>query len=289
MQIWSLPYAFEHYKQRITSGVGIELVLYKSQQKIEKANVRLNSNLLVLLQKGQKEVYTPHHKIVLEEGEGFFIQKGHYLMSEKLAITQGYESLMVFFDDQIARQLSSVMLQEVPQPFPNDDTEGILKLLQSNHTQTFAASLKNYFATSPPTNFDEILKIKLQELFWILGQSQKDTRFVHFLKNLQNQQIVSLRQLMEKHYKESIPLEQLAFLGGYSLSTFKRRFKATFQESPSRWIQNRRLQEAYFLLKNSQKNINEIGYEVGFENISHFIQVFKNHFGFTPKEFQKQA
>ena len=91
---------------------------------------------------------------------------------------------------------------------------------------------------------------------------------------------------MEQHYKESMPLEQLAFLGGYSLSTFKRKFKDAFQESPSRWIQSRRLQDARFLLTNTKKNINEIGFEVGFENISHFIQVFKNHFGATPKEFR---
>jgi AraC-like DNA-binding protein len=91
---------------------------------------------------------------------------------------------------------------------------------------------------------------------------------------------------MEQNYREPMPLEKLAFLGGYSLSTFKRKFKEVFQESPSRWIQHRRLQDARFLLSNTQKNINEIGYEVGFENISHFIQVFKAHFGATPGEFR---
>ena len=285
MQIWNLPHIFEQHDQRIRSEVGIELILYQNQQEVEKANVHINCNLLVLLLEGHKEVYAPEQKIKLQAGEGFFIRKGHYLMSEKFAqAQQNYASLMVFFNDDIARQLSAPVLDGMPES--KEVPLGIFKLATSAHTQVFSHSLKNYFGAQLPPNFDAMLKIKLQELFWILSQGNEGTAFQLFLKNLQNDQAVSLTHLMEQNYREPMPLEKLAFLGGYSLSTFKRKFKEVFQESPSRWIQHRRLQDARFLLSNTQKNINEIGYEVGFENISHFIQVFKTHFGATPGEFR---
>lgn len=285
MQIWNLPQVFEQSDQRIRSEVGIELIWYQSQQEVEKANVQVNGNLLVLLLQGHKEVYAPEQKIRLKAGEGFFIRKGHYLMSEKFAqAQQNYSSLMVFFNDDIARQLAAPVLDGVT--MSNQVASGIFKLATSAHTQVFSHSLKNYFGAQLPPNFDAMLKIKLQELFWILTQGNEGAAFQLFLKNLQSDQAVSLTHLMEQNYREQMPLEQLAFLGGYSLSTFKRKFKEVFQESPSRWIQHRRLQDARFLLTNTQKNINEIGYEVGFENISHFIQVFKAHFGATPGDFR---
>ncbi|WP_299465648.1 helix-turn-helix domain-containing protein [uncultured Microscilla sp.] len=285
MQVWNLPHIFEQYNQRIRSQVGIELILYKSKQETEKASVQVNSNLLVLLLQGSKEVYAPQQRIVLQAGEGFFIRQGNYLMSEKFAqAPQHYSSLMVFFNDDIAQQLSAPLLGHSS---PTASTSlSVFRLATSDHTQAFSHSLTNYFGTDLPPNFDAMLKIKLQELFWILSQGAKGTTFKTFLKSLQNDQATSLTQLMEQHYREPMPLEQLAFLGGYSLSTFKRKFKDVFQQSPARWIQNRRLQEARFLLTNTQKNITEIGYEVGFENISHFIQIFKTHFGTTPGDFR---
>ena len=230
---------------------------------------------------------------MLKAGEGFFLSRGNYLMSEKLVEINRYESLMVFFDDEVARQMSLMLLKNVgnspTNPSVNATQINSIKVAASGHTFTFATSLKNYFDQPPPNGLDEILKIKLQELFWLLCQGEDGSRFLSFLKNLQNKKALSLKQLMEEHYKEALSLDKLAFLAGYSLSTFKRKFKEVFEEPPSRWIQNRRLKEAQFLLQNTQKNINEVGYEVGFENISHFIQVFKSHFGATPKEFQQQV
>ena len=289
MQIWNLPDSFQQYEQRIASEVGIEIIYYQNAYEIEKANVQLDSNLLVLLLAGKKEVYAPEKKMQLRTGEGFFLSRGNYLMSEKFAEINRYESLMVFFNDQIAQQLSLMMLKNTTQPVASQRVNSI-KVTSSEHTITFATSLKNYFhQSSLPIGLDEILKIKLQELFWLLCQGDDGSRFLSFLKNLQNKRALSLQQLMEEHYKDTLSVDKLAFLSGYSLSTFKRKFKEIFQESPSRWVQSRRLKEARFLLQNTQKNINEIGYEVGFENISHFIQVFKNQYGTTPKEFQQQT
>lgn len=288
MQVWNLPDFFEHYQHKITSNVGIEVIHNQNTQKVDVAKVRLNSNLLFILLAGSKDVFFPDKKIRIRAGEALFLSQGNYLMSEKLVEVNQYESIMLFFDNAVARELSRNLLK-------NSDSSSTqlrvnsIKVGYSEHSIAFATSLKNYFAQPATHRLDEMLKIKLQELFYLICQGSYESEFLSFLKSLQNKKALSLEQLMQECYKETFSLDQLAFLAGYSLSTFKRKFKEIFNDSPSRWIQARRLQEAQFLLQNTPKNINEVGYELGFESISHFIRVFKNQFGVTPKEFQHQV
>ncbi len=73
-----------------------------------------------------------------------------------------------------------------------------------------------------------------------------------------------------------------------SVSTFKRNFEKVFYLSPAKWLKEKRIEKAEFLLQASDKNVSEVAMEVGFENPSHFIQVFKSHYGLTPKKFQQK-
>jgi len=57
---------------------------------------------------------------------------------------------------------------------------------------------------------------------------------------------------------------------GRSLSAFKRDFKAIFNETPGRWLIQKRLQEAYFLIDKKNKKASEIYLDLGFEDLSHF-------------------
>ena len=90
---------------------------------------------------------------------------------------------------------------------------------------------------------------------------------------------------MQNYYLKPLTLNELARLSGRSLSAFKREFQEKFDSSPASWIREKRLKHAAFLLKNSQKHVNEIAEEVGFESVSHFIKAFKGRFGKTPAKF----
>jgi len=73
-----------------------------------------------------------------------------------------------------------------------------------------------------------------------------------------------------------------------SVSTFKREFEKHFQESPSKWFQNKRLEHAAFLLQQHTKRPSDIFETIGYENLSNFVHAFKTKFGVTPKQFQLQ-
>ncbi|MEJ1242147.1 AraC family transcriptional regulator [Chryseolinea sp. T2] len=87
---------------------------------------------------------------------------------------------------------------------------------------------------------------------------------------------------MLKNFQYDLQLEEFARLCGRSLSAFKRDFKSAYQESPARWINDKRLDYARSLLVSTDMNVNDVCYESGFKNPSHFNRVFKDKFSLSP-------
>ncbi len=91
-----------------------------------------------------------------------------------------------------------------------------------------------------------------------------------------------LAAFMEKNFRFNVAMSRFAYLTGRSLATFKRNFGKLFRQSPSRWLVQRRLQEAHFLLKERGLAPSEVHLEVGFEDLSHFSFAFKKAYGLAP-------
>jgi YesN/AraC family two-component response regulator len=73
-----------------------------------------------------------------------------------------------------------------------------------------------------------------------------------------------------------------------SSSQMHRKLKAVTDETPIDIIRKLRLNKAKEMLRNTGKNISEIGVEVGFDDPAYFSRVFTKEFGVSPSEFQKQ-
>lgn len=91
-----------------------------------------------------------------------------------------------------------------------------------------------------------------------------------------------LEEFMAKNYQYNAPLETFAKLSGRSLSTFKREFAETFKTTPSKWLKDKRLAEAFYLIRQKNRKPQDIYIELGFENLSHFYISFKQKYGHTP-------
>ena len=104
------------------------------------------------------------------------------------------------------------------------------------------------------------------------------------LKN--NKTGIDLETVMSENYLYNLKVEEFAKLCGRSLSAFKREFKSIFDTTPSRWIKSKRLEQARILLIESDLNINQICYDCGFINSSHFIKSFKEKYYLPPHQFR---
>lgn len=101
--------------------------------------------------------------------------------------------------------------------------------------------------------------------------------------------IEKVNKLIEKNISNpDFSVENLALELGMSRSQLFRKFRASFELSPSEIIRIERLKYSKKLLSGGEYNINEIADLVGFKSSSYFITSFKKHFGITPNDYLKE-
>jgi two-component system response regulator YesN len=101
-------------------------------------------------------------------------------------------------------------------------------------------------------------------------------------------QIRKIVQYIQRHYAEDIGLESIAKLYNIHKVHLARSFKENTGFCVNGFIRELRIKEAKNLLKNSDLNVSEIVYKVGFQNFQSFYTVFKKQVGVTPMEFRDQ-
>ena len=149
----------------------------------------------------------------------------------------------------------------------------------------FFDSLLPYVA-NPQKLTPKLSALKTREAIELLLQI--DSSFQNFLFDFQEPHKIDLEAFMNQNYKYNVPLPTFAKLTGRSLSTLKRDFVKLFNLSPEKWLQQKRLEQAHYLLSRKKKRPSEVYLEVGFENLSHFSFAFKKRYGFTPSELTEQ-
>ena len=87
---------------------------------------------------------------------------------------------------------------------------------------------------------------------------------------------------INEHYAEPISAEELAEKANMSLSSFSRKFKKATGQSFKDYLNTVRTDRAEKLLKNTELTVREVAIKVGYNNISHFIEVYKRYKGKTP-------
>ena len=95
---------------------------------------------------------------------------------------------------------------------------------------------------------------------------------------------LDLVAFMEQNFRFNLPLEKFGYLTGRSLTTFKKDFKHAFNETPRRWLTQKRLELAHYQIVNQKRKPSEVYLDSGFEDLSHFSFAFKKHFGYNPTQ-----
>ncbi len=94
---------------------------------------------------------------------------------------------------------------------------------------------------------------------------------------------------MNKNYRESITVEELAAQANMSSRNFSRVFHKAYGLSPINYVIQLRIQHAYELLCHSELSITEVGYLCGFQDSNYFTRQFKSVSGFTPREYRNMT
>jgi AraC-like DNA-binding protein len=94
---------------------------------------------------------------------------------------------------------------------------------------------------------------------------------------------------LQSRLAEAPAIATLAREASMSEPKFRKLFKQTFGQGVFAYYQSLRMQEAARLLKEKRLTVSEVGYQVGFTNLSHFSRVFEQHLGLKPKKYSAQG
>ena len=95
--------------------------------------------------------------------------------------------------------------------------------------------------------------------------------------------------MMNTNYGENIQLADLVKHSGMARSTFMRKFHKTVGLTPINYLLQIRIKEACKLLQQSNMNISEIAYKVGFNDSNYFTRQFCTIIGLSPRKFRKKT
>jgi AraC-like DNA-binding protein len=101
-----------------------------------------------------------------------------------------------------------------------------------------------------------------------------------------NRRMLRARDAIDRGYAEALDVGALARIAIVSEAHFIRQFKATFGETPHRYLQRRRIERAMALLRGTDGSISEVCLAVGFTSFATFSRTFREVVGASPSAFR---
>ena len=104
-----------------------------------------------------------------------------------------------------------------------------------------------------------------------------------------NRWMLRARDAMDRGYARPLDVPALAAIAHVSEAHFIRTFRATFGETPHRYLQRRRVERALSLLRETDRSVSEICLDVGFTSLGTFGRTFREVMGESPSEYRRRA
>jgi AraC-like DNA-binding protein len=243
-------------------------------------------NYIIYIITGKKAIHTPTSSILLKKGQAAFVKKGACILEK---FFDDVLCIVSFFipDDYLCAFLSenSQLIAETRSPIADDEL--VIPLHVNDMMTAYYDSVMPYFdaEVKPP---QDLLELKFRELLYNIISNPANGDLNSYLQTLLSPECDRLRSIVEANFRYNLKLEEYARLCNRSLSSFKRDFYNIYGTAPASWLLNKRLQLALQMLINSDKSIDDISFESGFENSTHFSRVFKKHYGSSPLRYRLQ-
>lgn len=182
--------------------------------------------------------------------------------------------------------LKTIYKNEVPSFLKMEKPPKPEKFIGNKLIDQYMTNLSIYFE-SPETLDEELGILKLKELMMILLKSQRHDSIFKLLSEIFTPVHVEFKRAIQENLFNPLSIDQLAFICHMSLSTFKREFRKVFNETPARYIKNKRLERAASLLLCSNEAISAIAYETGFQDASTFSATFQDKYSVSPSDYRR--
>lgn len=144
----------------------------------------------------------------------------------------------------------------------------------------------NLLLDAPELADESMVKTKLKEFILLVSKSQNAPSQLDFLAALFKPTDIAFKSVIQQNLYANLSLDELAALCHLSVSSFKRKFKETFDESPKKFITRKKVEKAAELLKSNKERVSAIAYDVGFDSLATFSRNFTQIIGKSPSEYR---
>jgi AraC-like DNA-binding protein len=228
---------------------------------------------------GVMELDDGKQKVQLESGQIYSARKNQLLKFVKRPLAgKEFRSRSIYFDEGILRDISKEYGYKVDKKV---EASAFITLPPTKHLVRYMESLAGYEDLAGDAGAADMFRLKQNEGILLLLNYVAGFRNILF--DFTGPERMDLETFMQENYHFNVSLERFAYLSGRSLSTFKREFEKVFGATPSKWLVQRRLQEAYRLIKEGRM-ASDVYLDLGFEDLSHFSFAFKKEFGAAPSK-----
>jgi len=102
-----------------------------------------------------------------------------------------------------------------------------------------------------------------------------------------NRRLLRARDAMDRAYAEPLNVPAVAAVAHLSEAHFIRCFRAAFGETPHRYLQRRRVERSMFLLRETERSVTDICFDVGFTSRGTFSRMFREIVGEAPSDYRE--
>jgi transcriptional regulator GlxA family with amidase domain len=134
------------------------------------------------------------------------------------------------------------------------------------------------------------LSVLASKMFEIDIERKSQNPYIIFIgqKRHGDKEVLAAQELIESHPADTFPVEEICSRLGVGRRTFERRFRSCTGNSIAEYIQRVKVEFAKQQLESDRKTINEIIYEVGYNDIDAFRKVFKRYTDLSPVDYRKK-
>lgn len=161
-----------------------------------------------------------------------------------------------------------------------DNSTGMEKTLQS---------LTFLFTDDDPNRYrDALIELNAAELVLRLLQTRSRALLIEDAEaHAPHHGLAAAVRHVHRTLDRHVTVEELAETACMSMSTFYRHFRTEFGMTPLQYVTKCRMERAQTLLREANRTVTEVCYDVGFNSVSHFTSKFKEHVGMTPSRYQE--
>ncbi len=161
-----------------------------------------------------------------------------------------------------------------------------LKQIQVNKLLEHYRESINILLDHPELADEQLIKNKLREFVILMTKTVRAPSELDFLASMFKPNFAKFEEVIQHNLFSDLNLNELASLCHMSLSTFKRKFKEVYKESPAKYITKMKIKKATDSLMNKELRISDIAYDLGYDSLTTFNRAFKEETGKSPSEYR---